>query len=131
MKNTNKFERIVAATDVVCRGEEEDYARKISSLASARQQADKLSAIGASPGGAAMLLPEIWCARLSKTFAEIARLDGEVAAQARQLRMARARREKAEDRLRDERTKERIAKEAKNVENHLEIALQSRRIRLR
>ena len=115
----------------MCRGEEEDYARKISSLASARQHAEKLSAIGASSDGAMMLLPEIWCARLSKTFAEIARLDDEVAAQARQLRLARARREKAEDRLRDERTKERIAKEAKNVEKHLEIAMQSGRIRLR
>ena len=131
MKKTDRFERIVAAIDAVCRGEEENYARKKSSLASARQHADKLSALGASSDGAAMLLPEIWCARLSKTFAEIARLDGEVAVQARQLRLARARREKAEDRLRDERIKERIAREAKNVEEHLEIALQSGRIRLR
>lgn len=77
------------------------------------------------------LLPEIWCARLTKTFAEIARLDDEVAAQARQLRVARARRDKADERLRDARMRDRLEKEARNVEQHLEMTLQSSRIRLR
>ena len=90
MKKTDRFKRIAAATQVVCQGEEEDFARKKSSLTQARQQAEKLSAIGVAPQGTMALLPEIWCAQLTKTFAEIARLDDEVADQARQLRLATA-----------------------------------------
>jgi len=131
MKKINRFERLVAAADVMCRGEEERYDRKRMNLANARQQAEKLSAIGSSPNGATMLLPEIWCARLSKTFAEIARLDDELEGLAQQLRLARRRREKAEERLRGERTKERIVKEAKDVETHMEITFHANRIRLR
>ena len=131
MNKTDRFKRIAAATEAVCQGEEEDYARKQASLAQARQHAEKLSSIGSGPEGAMALLPEIWCARLTKTFAEIARLDDEVAAQARQLRVARARRDKADERLRDARMRDRLEKEARNVEQHLEMTLQSCRIRLR
>lgn len=132
MKNkTNRFERLVAAADIMCRGEEERYDRKRLSLAKARQQAERLSAIGSSPDGATMLLPEIWCARLSRTFAEIARLDGELETLAQQLHLARQRRKKAEERLRGERNKDRVAKEAKDVETHMEISFHANRIRLR
>ena len=131
MKKTDRFKRIAAATEAVCQGEEDDFARKKSSLAQARLHAEKLSAIGAASQGSMALLPEIWCAQLTKTFAKIARLDDEVAAQARKLRMARARRDKADERLRDARTRDRIEKDAQNVEQHLEIALQYSRIRLR
>ena len=131
MKKTDRFKRIAAATEAVCQGEEEDYARKQFSLAQARQHAEKLSAIGAAPQGAMALLPEIWCAQLTKTFAEIARLDDEVTAQARQLHMARARRDKADERLREARTRDRVEKEARSVEQHLEIARHASRIRLR
>ena len=131
MADKKRFERIAAAAGAVCRGEEEQYARKQQSLAMAREQAERLSAIGDSPAGTMSLLPELWCARMSKTFAEIARLDEEVTAQARQLRLAQVRRDKAEERLRDERSKERIARQARDVEKHLEIGLQAGWIRLR
>lgn len=131
MGDRKKFERIAAAAAAVCRSEEEQFARKKQSLASAREQAERLSAIGDSPEGTMRLLPELWCARMSRTFAEIARLDEEVAAQARQLRLAQVRRDKANDMLRDERARERIARQAKDVEKHLEIGLQAGWIRLR
>ena len=131
MKKTDRFRRIAAATEAVCQGEEEDFARKKSSLAQARHHAEKLSAIGSAPQGSMALLPEIWCAQLTKTFSEIARLDDEVAAQARQLRLARARRDKADQRLQEARVRDRIEKEARNIEQHLEIARQSSWIRLR
>lgn len=131
MTQTDRFKRLAAAADVMCKGEEEQYERKRLSLAKARQQAEKLTAIGARPDSATMLLPEIWCARLSKTFAEIARLDGELEGLARQLQLARKRREIAEERLRGARNKERLAKQAKDVETHVEIAFRTGRIRLR
>ena len=131
MTKINRFKRLAAAADVICKGEEEQYERKRLSLLKARQQAERLTAIGSRPDGATMLLPEIWCARLSRTFAEIARLDDELEGLARQLQLARKRREIAEERLRGARNKERLAKQAKDVETHVEIAFHTGRIRLR
>ena len=57
MTKINRFKRLAAAADVICKGEEEQYERKRLSLQKARQQAERLTAIGSRPDGATMLLP--------------------------------------------------------------------------
>lgn len=131
MRKIDKYGRLLAAADVMCRGEEETLERTKANLAHAREQADRLLAMGSEPNGVAALLPEMCCARLSRTFAEIARLEEEMREQARAVHLARLRRDKAGEMVRGERSRLRLEKQAKDVETHLEIVSHANRARPR
>jgi hypothetical protein len=131
MKKSMKFERIYAAVDAVCRGEEEAFARTRLNLSTVQDRVKTLSALNSSPTSSMTLLPEIWCAHLSKAFSEIELLNRELRTLAGRVRVARLRRDKAEERLRQERTKERVQQHGQDAASQVELMLQIDRIRLR
>lgn len=131
MKRSRRLKRIASAADAVCRGEERQLVEERQRLAAARAYAEKLSALGGTSNPAVTLLPEIWMAQLSRTFAEIARRDAAVALLAEKLNLSKARLDSVRDRLRAEQSHEQHVRHEKDVESFLNISLRRAPIRLR
>lgn len=131
MKRSRRLKRIASAADAVCRCEEKQLAQERQRLAAARAYAEKLSALDGASNPGVTLLPEIWTAQLSRTFAEIARRDASVALLTAKLNLSKARLDSVNDCLRAEQSREQQREQEKDVESFLSVSLRRAPIRLR